>query len=296
MQRRTKIFLCVLLGLFCALALAVLISWVALSHDNFNRTIKPGDKYTVGDRQYTLPKLPIRSTTMPKSASSPDNSVQILRDEFLQKQRDLLVRVTSTLDKLGVEYWLSGGTLLGFIRHGTFIPWDDDMDLHTSWDNRPMLYGLGPRGEEFNRALASVGLESIMLPGIGTYESSTKEGAAVRLRVVGTDLPVCDIFFERPSFKDTNVWTKIDSWTVGISGGPPDVVESTKERWTHEQLFPLQKVHVDGLELAMPAKPDEILAIQYSPKAMQEMVYRHPMLSHQFPFRFLFGVWTRRQN
>jgi len=291
MEYKTKIFLCVLLGLFCALVLAVLISWIALSHDNFNRTIKPGDKYTVGDREYTLPRMPIRSSTMAKNKSSVDNTVSILRDEFLQRQRDLLVRVTTLLDSQQIEYWLSGGTLLGFIRHGTFIPWDDDMDLHTSWENRPVMYGVDTHeGPKFKKALEEAGLESIMLPGIGTFTDSTKEGAAIRLRIVGTDLPVCDIFFERPSTRDPGTWTKIDSW----SNSGVDVVESTKERWTHDQLFPIQRQVIDGIMLSLPAKPDELLAIQYSPKAMNEMVYRHPMLSHQFPFRFLFGVWQRR--
>ena len=45
------------------------------------------------------------------------------------KEFDLICR------ELGLRYWLSCGTLLGAVRHGGFIPWDDDIDVEMPIDD-----------------------------------------------------------------------------------------------------------------------------------------------------------------
>ena len=42
---------------------------------------------------------------------------------------ELLRFVDNVCKKHDIDYWLEGGTLIGAVRHGGFIPWDDDIDL-----------------------------------------------------------------------------------------------------------------------------------------------------------------------
>jgi lipopolysaccharide cholinephosphotransferase len=44
----------------------------------------------------------------------------------------LLKIFASVCEELGLAYWMDSGTLLGAVRHGGFIPWDDDVDVAMS--------------------------------------------------------------------------------------------------------------------------------------------------------------------
>ncbi len=47
-------------------------------------------------------------------------------------QMTLLQRLKELLDKYGLKYYAECGTLLGAVRHGGYIPWDDDLDISMS--------------------------------------------------------------------------------------------------------------------------------------------------------------------
>lgn len=46
-----------------------------------------------------------------------------------------LKEVKEVFDKLNIRFWLDSGTLLGAVRNGKLIEWDNDVDLGTTEDN-----------------------------------------------------------------------------------------------------------------------------------------------------------------
>jgi len=47
----------------------------------------------------------------------------------------ILKDVRAVFDRHGLRYYLSGGSLLGAVRHQGFIPWDDDIDIMMPYDD-----------------------------------------------------------------------------------------------------------------------------------------------------------------
>lgn len=54
---------------------------------------------------------------------------EISLQEMKKIQFDILIDIANFCDNNDIDYYLSGGTLLGAIRHKGFIPWDDDIDI-----------------------------------------------------------------------------------------------------------------------------------------------------------------------
>ena len=54
---------------------------------------------------------------------------QLTLEEIKVLERKLLCAFADFCDANGISYFLSNGTLLGAVKYGGFIPWDDDVDL-----------------------------------------------------------------------------------------------------------------------------------------------------------------------
>lgn len=82
-----------------------------------------------------------------------------LRDRFnpdgspLRQQQLRMLEILKYIDKVckenNIRYWLSSGTLLGAVRHGGFIPWDDDLDIEMLREDYLKFVKVFPDSENF---------------------------------------------------------------------------------------------------------------------------------------------------
>ena len=67
-----------------------------------------------------------------------ENSLYEYQKELLNIAKDVI----SVFDKNNIEYSLSGGSILGAVRHKGFIPWDDDIDLNLTREGYQKLLNI----------------------------------------------------------------------------------------------------------------------------------------------------------
>lgn len=58
-----------------------------------------------------------------------ESLVELSLEELKKIELQILCQVQEVCKSQGIRYFLDGGTMLGAIRHGGFIPWDDDIDI-----------------------------------------------------------------------------------------------------------------------------------------------------------------------
>ena len=226
---------------------------------------------------------------------SPDGST--LRNAQL-RMLDILKCVDEICQRHGLKYWLTCATLLGAVRHGGFVPWDDDLDIAMMRDDYQKLLEILPSELPENLELQS----DVTEPGyvylyakVRDKNSSIRETCDVNKRFKNQGLFI-DIFpMEVSSFALCKVAAPLFNrliFNVALKHGtdnafykfnrklllnfvfpcfrglsvlaPKDRVHHTfgvnfLQEKTLDMIFPLSKVIFEGYEFNAPADPDAYL-------------------------------------
>lgn len=108
------------------------------------------------------------------------------------KQLRILLAIDAVCRRHNITYWLDAGTLLGAIRHGGFIPWDDDIDIAMPAEDLqrflevapaelpPHLHVQNPAAEPTKEPLVKVrDLNSFYVEGSDNFDAHYEKGLFV---------------------------------------------------------------------------------------------------------------------
>ena len=102
--------------------------------------------------------------------------------ELQQTLLDMMVEIDRVCRKHGIDYTLLGGTMLGAVREGGFIPWDDDLDIGFRREERERFLKIFP--EESERYTVTT--------------TDTWVARVVPRKPIGGEMPFVDLFHYVP--------------------------------------------------------------------------------------------------
>ena len=218
----------------------------------------------------------MKTSCLLPAPSEAHKAVGVLRDIQLANLK-ILSTVDEVCAKLGVDYWLDSGTALGAVRHGGFIPWDDDIDIGMLRDDF----------EEFVEKFNNVNTDTDLV----AYYHICKAGRIIK--IIHKELPLwVDIFMFDYYTKKTNDLEKVeltklinkisnkkyskrepvvaDRSLIDASSKPTIIYAPEWDAhlfhmlaFDWETIFPLSTIEFEGKKFRCPADMDTYLTFLY---------------------------------
>jgi lipopolysaccharide cholinephosphotransferase len=208
----------------------------------------------------------------------------------LRKIQQAKAKVLFAFDRLckenGLRYWLHGGTHLGAVRHGGFIPWDDDIDvamMREDFDQLIKTIGGMPQNGKIqyywcDRFLKIEYVENdFVLDAVDIFpfhqyykRTSTVEGNHLK-RLIDKNIDTNNYPqapFSKMPFYGTPSEIKIMCEIIMEGKNPTEdgdifKITAKKDIFRYEWIFPLSTMPFEGRELPVPNNSDSILESQF---------------------------------
>lgn len=192
-----------------------------------------------------------------------------LREQQL-KRYNVLKMVAQVLEDNNIDYWLNFGTLIGAIRHGCFIPWDNDVDISVLEKDSPKMVSI--LSEYFKDSPDYDFLDVSKLynfPENTVYKVLGKDGYNYIDIILFMDSPeyenaICSALtykvFSNPEKYDENLKTKL----IGLR-----II-------SNDTIFPLREAMYEDRMFKVPNKAERYLSIVYGD---WQAFPKHPDLS-----------------
>jgi lipopolysaccharide cholinephosphotransferase len=161
----------------------------------------------------------------------------ITEAEFRGVQLDVVSYIDRVARKHGIDYSVSGGTLLGAIRHKGYIPWDDDIDIMMTRPNYEKLMTVLMANIEAPYELIYYKHSEAYLPFAKVYDTRTVFKSKIDNLHRGTGIFV-DIFpmdvlpKSEPEIQDFKSEIMKDSFTLAATN-PRGLDYASASRWLY---------------------------------------------------------------
>lgn len=214
--------------------------------------VHPGYNYKILGKHYTVPKHLVFKS-----------EIKSVKQHILDNLYIMMKDISYLFEHKHIKYFVIVGTLISAMRHDTFMPWDDDLDIAYFLEDHDKI-------KSFKSKLNNKGYELIeCLPGFIIQNK--------KYRDVTMDLFMIDfnkkqnawmysapIINKRPSFEVSKLWPN--------------------QYFTKDMIFPLKRKTIcdNTLGIFIPNKAIESLKLHYSPLIMEEVYSAPQSTSHKF--------------